>query len=73
MNLPVEWIFVLLVISSADSGHVLPMSQWRGAVVSMNSESGVRHNIKIDSKSFERVEEITYLGATLTGRNSIHE
>jgi hypothetical protein len=31
------------------------------------------HNIKIDSKSFERVEEFKYLGTALTIRNSIHE
>jgi hypothetical protein len=33
----------------------------------------VLHNISIDNKSFERVEEFKYLGATLTNRNSIHE
>jgi hypothetical protein len=31
------------------------------------------HNLKIDSKSMERVEEFKYLGTTLTNRNSIHE
>jgi hypothetical protein len=31
------------------------------------------HNIIIDNKSFERVEEFRYLGATLTNRNSIPE
>jgi hypothetical protein len=31
------------------------------------------HNIKIDSKSFERVDEFKYLGTSLTNRNAIHE
>jgi hypothetical protein len=31
------------------------------------------YNIKIDTKSFESVEEFKYLGTTLTNRNSIHE
>jgi hypothetical protein len=30
------------------------------------------HNIKIDNKSFERVEEFKYLGTILRIRNSIH-
>jgi hypothetical protein len=31
------------------------------------------HNIKIDNKSFERMEEFKYLGTTLTNQNSIYE
>ena len=31
------------------------------------------HNIKIDNKSFERVEEFKYLGKPLTNKNSIQE
>jgi Na+-transporting NADH:ubiquinone oxidoreductase subunit NqrA len=42
-------------------------------VMSRNQNAGQHHNIKIDSKSFERVEEFKYLGTTLTNRNSIHE
>jgi UDP-galactopyranose mutase len=38
-----------------------------------NQNAGQNHNIKEDNKSFERVEEFKYLGATLTNRNSIHE
>ena len=31
------------------------------------------YNIKSDNKSFERMEEFKYLGATLTNQNSIQE
>jgi hypothetical protein len=41
--------------------------------MSRNQNAGHNHNIKIDNKSFERVEEFKYLGAALTTRNSIHE
>jgi hypothetical protein len=42
-------------------------------VMSRNQNARHNHKIKIDHKSFERLEEIKYLGATLTDRNSIHE
>jgi hypothetical protein len=42
-------------------------------VMSRNQNAGHNHNIKIDNKSFERVEEFKYLGATLKNRNSIRE
>jgi hypothetical protein len=42
-------------------------------VLSRNQNAGHNHDIKIDNKSFERVEEFKYLGATLTNRNFIHE
>jgi hypothetical protein len=31
------------------------------------------HNIKIDNKSFERVEEFKYFGTNLTNKNAIQE
>ena len=31
------------------------------------------HNIKVDNKSFERVEQFRYFGTTLTNQSSIHE
>jgi len=31
------------------------------------------HSVRIDSSTFERVEEFTYLGTTLTNQNSIPE
>jgi hypothetical protein len=42
-------------------------------VMSRNQNAGYNNNINIDNKSFERVEESKYLGATLTYRNSIRE
>jgi hypothetical protein len=41
--------------------------------LSRNQNAGQNHNVNIDNKSFERVEEFKYLGTTLTNRNSIHE
>jgi hypothetical protein len=42
-------------------------------LMSQNQNAGQNHNIKMDSKSFERVEEFKYLGTTLMNQNSIHE
>jgi hypothetical protein len=41
--------------------------------MSRYQNAGQNHNIKIDNKSFERVEQFKYLGTTLTNRNSIQE
>jgi hypothetical protein len=41
--------------------------------MSRNQNAGQNRNIKIDSKTFERVEEFTHLGTTLTNRNSVYE
>ena len=43
--------------------------------VVMSGDQNARrsHNIKIDSSSFERVEEFKYLGTLLTDQNSVQE
>jgi hypothetical protein len=42
-------------------------------VMSRNQNAGQNHNIKIDNKSFETVEQFKYLGTNLTNRNSKQE
>jgi hypothetical protein len=42
-------------------------------VMSRNQNAGQNYNIKLDNKSFERVEQFKYLGTTQTNRNSIQE
>jgi len=42
-------------------------------VISRDQNAGRSHNMKTDTRSFERVEEFKYLGTTLTNENSIQE
>jgi hypothetical protein len=62
-----------LVIASKAIGLKVNAERTKYTVMSRNQNAGHNHNIKIDNKYFERVEEFKYLGATLTNRNSIHE
>jgi hypothetical protein len=62
-----------LVIASKEISLEVNAERTKYFVMSQDQNAGHNHNIKIDNKSFERVEEFKYLGATLTDRNSIHE
>jgi predicted transcriptional regulator len=42
-------------------------------VISRDQNAGQIRNTKIDSSSFQRVEEFKYLGTNLTNQNSIEE
>jgi hypothetical protein len=48
---------------------------WGSVFVVMNRDQNAErsHNIKIDNRSFERVEKFKCLGTTLTNQNSIQE
>ena len=41
--------------------------------MSRDQNAGRNHNMRIDNSTFERVEELKYLGTTLTNQNSILE
>jgi hypothetical protein len=62
-----------LVIASKEIGLEVNAEKTKYMVMSQNQNARQNHNIKIDDKSFERVEEFKYLGATLMNRNSIRE
>jgi hypothetical protein len=62
-----------LMIASKEIGLEVNAENTKDMVMSRNQNAGHNHNIKIDNKSFEKVEEFKYLGATLMNRNSIHE
>jgi len=42
-------------------------------IMSRDQNAGRIQNIKIDNSSFERMEDLKYLGTTLTNQNSIQE
>jgi hypothetical protein len=58
-----------LVIASKEIGLEVNAEKTEYVVMSRNQSAGQNRNIKIDNKSFERVEEFKYLGATLTNQN----
>jgi hypothetical protein len=62
-----------LVVASKEIGLEVNAEKTKYMVMSGDQNAGQNHNIKIDNKSFERVEQFRYLGTTLTNRNSIQE
>jgi hypothetical protein len=55
-----------LIIASKEIGLEVNAEKTKYLVVSRNQNARHNHNINIDNKSFERVENFKYLGATLT-------
>ena len=62
-----------LVVSSMQNGIEVNAEKTKYMIMSHDKYPGQNHNIKIHNKSFERVEQFTYLGTILTKQNSIHE
>jgi hypothetical protein len=55
-----------LVITSKEIGLEVNAEKTRYMVISEGQNAGQNHNIKVDNKSFERVEQFKYFGTTLT-------
>jgi hypothetical protein len=62
-----------LVVASKEIGLEVNAEKTKYMVMSRNQNAGQNHNMKLDNKSFERVEQFKYLGTILTNQNSIQE
>jgi ribose 1,5-bisphosphokinase PhnN len=62
-----------LVLASMEIGLEVNSEKTKYMVISRNQNAGQNHNIKLDNKSFERVEQFKYLGTTLSYRYSIQD
>jgi hypothetical protein len=62
-----------LVVASKEIGLEVNAEKTKYMVMSRDKNAGHNHNIKIDNKSFERVEQFKYLGTTLMNQNFIQE
>jgi hypothetical protein len=62
-----------LVIASKEIGLEVNADKTKYMFMSQDQNAGRTHNIKIDGSFSEMVEELKYLGTTLTYQNSIQE
>jgi len=62
-----------LRVDSKEIGLEVNTDKNKYMVMPRDQNTGRSHNMKIDNRSFERVEQFKYLGTTLTHQNSIQE
>jgi len=62
-----------LVVASKEIGLEVNADKTKYMVISRDQNAGQSHNMKTDNRSTEMVEELKYLGTTLTNQNSILE
>jgi len=62
-----------LVVASKEIGLEVNADKTMYMVMSRDQNAERNHSTKIDTSSFERVEEFKYLGANSTNQNSIQE
>jgi len=63
----------VLIVASKEIGLEVNSDKTRYMVVSRDQNEGRSHSMKIDNRSFERVEELKYFGTTFTNKNYIQE
>jgi hypothetical protein len=62
-----------LVVASKQTELEVNADKTKYIVMSQDQNAGRRYNMKIDNGPFEGVEDVKYLGTTLTNKNSIQE
>ena len=62
-----------LVAATRETGLGVSADKTKYMVMSRDQNAGRNHSARIDSSTFERVEEFKYLGTTLANQNSILE
>ena len=62
-----------LVVATKGIGIEVNGDKTKYMVMSGEQTAGLSHTMKVDNSSIERMEELKYLGTTLTNQNSIQE
>jgi len=62
-----------LIVASKEIGLEVNADKTKYMIMSRDQNAGQSHSVKTDNRSFERWEELKYLGTTLTNKNSIQE
>ena len=62
-----------LVVATKEIGLEVNADKNKYIIMSRDQNAGRSHSMKIDNSCIERVEELKYLGKTLTNKNSIQE
>jgi len=62
-----------LVVATKEIGLEVNADKTKYMIMSRDQNAGRSHSMKIDNSSIKRVEELKYLGTTLTNKNSIQE
>ena len=61
------------VVASNETGLEVNADKTNYMALSEDSHPGQNHSMKIDNKSFQRVDQFRYVETTLTNQNSIQE
>jgi len=62
-----------LVAATRENGLEVSADKTKYMVMSRDQNAGRNHSVRTDNSTFEREEELKYVGTTLTNQNSIPE